>query len=120
MAAKAEVVQPAFGEWLRDRKNRRSVPHRFEDCQYVVVRNPHDSEGRWKIGGGRHTIYGQDALTVPERIKAAQELVAELGGSKRGTHEPGRQGREGRDPLSALFFYQYPPSSQITSCDARA
>ena len=71
-------MQPAFGEWLRDRKNRRSVPHRFEDCHYVVVRNPHDSEGRWKIGGVRHTIYGQDALTVAERIKAAQELAAEL------------------------------------------
>jgi hypothetical protein len=46
---------------------RRRIPHRFEDCGYVVVRNPNDSEGRWKIQGRRHTIYGKASLTASER-----------------------------------------------------
>src|SRR5262249_28851578 len=29
-----------FAEWLGDRKNRRIIPHRFEACGYVPVRNP--------------------------------------------------------------------------------
>ena len=32
VANRAALVQPAFAEWLRDRRNRRSIPHRFEDC----------------------------------------------------------------------------------------
>jgi hypothetical protein len=60
---------------VRDRKNRRSIPHRFEDCGYVVVRNPHDSEGRWKIRGSRHTIYGKTTLTERERLAAAQKFA---------------------------------------------
>ena len=71
----AATLQPAFAEWLRDRKNRRSIPHRFEDCGYVVVRNPNDTEGRWKISGRRHTIYGRADLSVRDRIAAANELT---------------------------------------------
>ena len=71
VANRASVLQPAFAEWLRDRRNRRSIPHRFEDCGYVAVANPNDSEGRWKIGGTRHTIYGKAALTVHDRLAAA-------------------------------------------------
>jgi hypothetical protein len=75
VAREASVLQPAFAEWLRDRKNARRIPHRFEDCGYVVVRNPHDSEGRWKISGTRHTIYGKAGLTEHERIAAANKLA---------------------------------------------
>ena len=31
---------PEFREWLDDRKNRRSIPHRFETAGYVPVLNP--------------------------------------------------------------------------------
>jgi hypothetical protein len=55
---RAAILHLAFAEWLRDRRNRRSIPHRFEDCGYVAVSNPNDSEGRRKIDGTRHTIYG--------------------------------------------------------------
>jgi hypothetical protein len=72
---RAALVQPAFAEWLRDRKNRRSIPHRFEDCGYVVVSNPNDSEGRWKISGIRHTIYGKATLTIRDRLDAAFRLA---------------------------------------------
>jgi hypothetical protein len=30
----------SFGEWVRDRKNRRAIPHKMEACGYVPVRNP--------------------------------------------------------------------------------
>ena len=75
VASRATLLQPAFAEWLRDRKNRRSIPHRFEDCGYVAVANPNDSEGRWKIGGTRHTIYGKATLTVRDRLAAAFRLA---------------------------------------------
>jgi hypothetical protein len=75
VANRAALVQPAFAEWLRDRKNRRSIPHRFEDCGYVVVSNPNDSEGRWKISGTRHTIYGKATLTIHDRLDAAFRLA---------------------------------------------
>jgi hypothetical protein len=52
------VLQPAFAEWRRP-KNRRSIPHRFEDCE------------RWKIRGIRHTIFGKTSLTERDRLAAA-------------------------------------------------
>jgi hypothetical protein len=71
----ASVLHPAFAEWLKDRKNRRNIPHRFEDCGYVAVPNPTDTEGRWKINGTRHTIYGKASLTVNDRLAAARKFV---------------------------------------------
>jgi hypothetical protein len=74
--SRASVLQPVFAEWLRDSKaNARRIPHRFEDCDYVAVRNPHDAEGRWKISGRRHTIYGKATLTERERLAAALEFT---------------------------------------------
>jgi len=75
VANAATPTQPAFAEWLRDRRNARRVPHRFEDCHYVVVRNSHDTEGRWKMGGKRHTVYGKTSLSERERIAAANKLT---------------------------------------------
>jgi hypothetical protein len=72
---RASVLNTTFAEWLRDRKNRRAIPHRFEDCGYVAVSNPHDTEGRWKIDGTRHTIYGKASLTVRDRIAAALKFA---------------------------------------------
>jgi hypothetical protein len=75
VANRAAELHPAFTDWLRDRKNRRSIPHRFEDCGYVAVSNPNDGEGRWKINGTRHTIYGEATLTVRDRLAAAFRLA---------------------------------------------
>ena len=75
IASRATALQPAFGEWLRDRKNRRNIPHRFEDCGYVAVSNPNDTEGRWKFSATRHTIYGRASLTVHDRLAAAFRLT---------------------------------------------
>jgi hypothetical protein len=35
----AEAVGTDFGQWLTERKNRRIIPHRLENCGYVPVRN---------------------------------------------------------------------------------
>lgn len=67
---------PGFGEWLRDRKNRRKIGHRFEACGYVVVRNPDDRrDGQWKIAGKRQTVYVKRDLSVRDQIAAAQRLA---------------------------------------------
>jgi hypothetical protein len=71
----AETIHPALAMWLRERGNRRSIPHRFEDCDYVAVANPSNKEGRWKIGKERFTIYGKASLTERDRIGAAIEFV---------------------------------------------
>jgi len=75
VASQASVLQPTFAEWLRDKANARRVPHRFEDCDYIAVRNPYDTEGRWKLSGRRHTIYGKTSLTESERLEAAFHLT---------------------------------------------
>jgi hypothetical protein len=77
---RAEQLAPTFADWLRDIKtNARRIPHRFEDCGYVAVRNPDDTEGRWKIDGKRHTIYGKASLSERERLAAAFQLVGTRG-----------------------------------------
>src|SRR5262249_271011 len=43
--------------WLKDRKNRRAIPHRMEKCGYVPVRNDAAEDGLWKIEGKRQVIY---------------------------------------------------------------
>jgi len=54
---KVQNIAPAeFAVWLKDRKNRRAIPHRFEQCGYVPVRNDAAKDGDWKIGGTRQRI----------------------------------------------------------------
>jgi hypothetical protein len=71
-------------DWLRDRKNRRAIPHRLERCKYVPVRNGYADDGLWKVtkinSGGQKTssrqvIYAKAALSPRDRLAAAEELV---------------------------------------------
>jgi hypothetical protein len=59
--------------WLKDRKNRRAIPHRLEKCGYVAVRNDTAADGFWKISGTRHVIYAKSNLSVRDQLAAAQE-----------------------------------------------
>jgi hypothetical protein len=53
-------IPTEFFTWICDRKNRRVIPHRLEKCGYVSVRNETDkSDGQWKVGGSRVTIYAK-------------------------------------------------------------
>jgi len=62
--------------WLKDRANRRSIPHRLETCGYVPVRNTGADDGLWKISGKRQVVYGLMSATASERLDAAAALAA--------------------------------------------
>ena len=61
-------------EWLRDRKNRRAIPHRLERCGYTRVRNDAAKDGLWKINGTRQAVYAKDTLSIRDRLEAAQSV----------------------------------------------
>lgn len=61
-------------DWLRDRKNRRAIPHRLEKCGYVAVRAATQA-GLWIINGTRQVVYARSCLPLNDQLKAAQELV---------------------------------------------
>jgi hypothetical protein len=68
----------SFVSWLTDRKNRRQIPYRFEQCGYVTVRNPADKrDGLWKMAGQRQVIYAQSNLSLRDQLAAAAGLLAE-------------------------------------------
>jgi hypothetical protein len=52
----ADHAEGGFGEWLDDRRNRRAIPHRFEQCGYIPVRNDAADDGPWKISGKRQAV----------------------------------------------------------------
>jgi hypothetical protein len=63
-------------EWLRDRRNRRAIPHRMERCGYVPVRNPDRlADGNWKVGGKRMVIYAKVTLDQEAKVAAAKTLA---------------------------------------------
>jgi hypothetical protein len=64
-----------FATWIRDRKNRRQIPHRLEGCGYTPVRNPAaTSDGHWKVGGARQVVYAKKELTERDRLAAVRHL----------------------------------------------
>lgn len=71
----AGIRHPDFAEWLRDRKNRRRIPHRLEDVGYESVRNDIAKDGLWKIAGRRQAIYARSELSVRDRIAAAEKVM---------------------------------------------
>jgi hypothetical protein len=62
-----------FAEFLRDRKNSRKIPHRFEACGYVPFRNSDAKDGLWKIGDRRQVIYARAELSMKEQRAAVQD-----------------------------------------------
>jgi hypothetical protein len=69
-----------FGDWIRDRKNRRAIPHRMEKCGYVPVRNAAAEDGLWKAAGRRQVIYAKSTMSLADQIRAAQALIESIGG----------------------------------------
>jgi hypothetical protein len=61
-------------EWLKDRKNRRIIPHRLENCGYEPVRNDSAADGLWKIHGKRQAVYALRDLSTSEKLAAAKAL----------------------------------------------
>ena len=74
----AQIMAKATGEfleWITDRRNRRSIPHRLERCGYVPVRNDMAGDGLWKLRGARQVIYAKSSLSMRDRLAAAAHLV---------------------------------------------
>ena len=57
---------------LKDRKGRRSLPHKLERVGYVPVRNPDAEDGLFKIAGKRQAVYGARSLPLSAQVKAAR------------------------------------------------
>ena len=71
----AATSQSDFIDYLKDRRNSRKIPHRFEACGYTPVRNPDADDGLWAINGRRQVIYARSNLTIRDRIAAAAEFL---------------------------------------------
>ena len=72
----AEVVanaSPEFAEFLKERKNSRKIPRRFEACGYAPLRNSDAKDGLWKIGDRRQVLYTRGELSVRDQRGAIQE-----------------------------------------------
>ena len=85
LAQVMEALRPGGGwsstggdlyNWLSDRKNRRTIPHRLESCGYVPVRNSSAESGLWVIAGKRQVVYGRKDVAPAERLAAAEALKA--------------------------------------------
>jgi hypothetical protein len=77
MIADHPRTDATFGQWLRDRKNRRTINYRFENCGYVAVRKEAAKDGMWRLNERRQVIYAKAALSVRDRYLAAQQLTRE-------------------------------------------
>jgi hypothetical protein len=64
-----------FRSWIEDRKNRRVIPYRMEQCGYVPVRNDAAKDGLWKINATRQVVYTKEALSLRDRLAAARRLT---------------------------------------------
>jgi Family of unknown function (DUF5906) len=62
-------------EWLNDRKNRRAIPHRLDECGYVPIRNTGRETGVWVVDGTRQVVYSQASLSPRDQLSAVAELV---------------------------------------------
>ena len=72
----AHTTDAAFAEWLRDRKNRKAIPHRLETAGFVQVRNEVATDGLWRINNKRMVVYARRELSVRQRLEAVEQLTA--------------------------------------------
>jgi Family of unknown function (DUF5906) len=66
-----------LADWLNDRKNRRMIPYRLEQCSYAPIRNPGPEDGLWKLNNKRQVIYAKTALPLRDQIQAARRMVGQ-------------------------------------------
>jgi hypothetical protein len=73
---RAAMVDSPLRAMLDDPKARRLLPKRLAECGYVAVANPDATSGRWRMPGGRVTIYGRKDAPEGQRLDAARSLTA--------------------------------------------
>jgi Family of unknown function (DUF5906) len=73
-----DIKRQALGgdlyEFFEDRRNRRAIPHRLEDANYIPVRNPDADSGLWRINDKRQTVYASSALSAGDQVKAIRKM----------------------------------------------
>jgi hypothetical protein len=62
--------------WLRDRKNRRMIPHRMDAIGYAPIRNPTADDGLWRLSNKRQVVYAKKTLSIRDQLQAAQTLAS--------------------------------------------
>jgi hypothetical protein len=75
VAAATSLTQFALADELKDRKARRSIPHKLDRVGYAPVRNPDATDGLFKIAGKRQAVYAMKTLSLSEQITAARRSV---------------------------------------------
>jgi hypothetical protein len=50
--------------FMGERKNSRSIPHKFKSCGYSPVRNKGPADGYWKINGRRQVVYAKKEIAL--------------------------------------------------------
>jgi hypothetical protein len=70
------AAEPSFKGWLEDRKNRRTIPHRFDSCGYTAFHNPDREDGLWTVKQKRQVIYVAKRLLPAQRLEAARQLAS--------------------------------------------
>lgn len=71
----ASVAGEDFRNFLTDRRNNRTIPHRLEGCGYVPVRNAAANDGLFKVNRKRCRVYARNTLSIHDQIAAANELI---------------------------------------------
>lgn len=70
----ANMQMLSLSEELRERKNRRALPHRLERVGYTPVRNPDATDGLFKVSGRRVAVYARESLPLSLQIRAARSV----------------------------------------------
>lgn len=63
--------------WLLDRRNRPSIPHRFDAVGYVSVHNEAAASNLWVVAGARQAVYAKKDLLPRDRLAAVTALQRE-------------------------------------------
>ena len=66
-------ITDRFKYWLEDRRNGRTISHRFDSCDYEIIRAT-SNKGRWIIGGARQAVYAKKSLSPHEQYTKAEQL----------------------------------------------
>jgi len=74
----ARIMNEANGEfavWIKDRRNRKAISYRLEECGYVPVRNDVARDGLWRISDARQVVYAKNSLSIRDRMRATHTLT---------------------------------------------
>jgi hypothetical protein len=96
LAQLLKKAEPDLAEWLADRSNRNTIPHRLEKCGYVRTPNPNNQkQGMWIIKlwevvagfganatwahvGRRQAVYAKASLSYRDQVVKVRELIKQI------------------------------------------